>query len=500
MTFQEHLDRFHELQKEYLGWGNAVQIISWDWRAITPKKASTARADVIGLASAKENEVLCSAEMRETLEYLTEHADQLEQIDRTCVRLLKRDCDRACRVPADLFNEFSVLQRRSEAAWEEAKRTDNWKLYEPHLDNMFTYTRRMMDYWGFEGSPYNGILSYNEEGMTAEKLDGLFAEVRDGITPLVAKVAASKVEIDDSFRQQLFPVPQQRIMAQMILKEMGFDMSRGLIAESEHPYTCGFSLDDVRMTTHYYEDQCIPAIFSTLHEGGHGLYEQSYDRSLNGTMAGNGLGSGMHESVSRFWENIVGRDRAFWDYMMPKMQEIFPDQLKNVTAEQMFRAVNKSGVSLLRMEADELTYNLHIILRYELERDVFEGRVAVADLPKLWKQKMGAYLGIEPQDDRTGILQDIQWSMGQFGYFPAYALGNMYNAQYSARLKKELPFEQLLREGNLKAIYDWKQKNLYCHGSLYTPDELMNMVTGESLNAKYLVQHLTDKFTKLYEL
>ena len=153
MTFQEHLDRFHKLQKEYLGWGNAVQIISWDWRAITPKKASTARADVIGLASAKENEVLCSDEMRQTLEYLTEHADQLDQIDRTCVRLLKRDCDRACRVPADLFNEFSVLQRRSEAAWEEAKRTDNWKLYEPHLDNMFTYTRRMMDYWGFEGSP-----------------------------------------------------------------------------------------------------------------------------------------------------------------------------------------------------------------------------------------------------------------------------------------------------------------------------------------------------------
>jgi carboxypeptidase Taq len=186
--------------------------------------------------------------------------------------------------------------------------------------------------------------------------------------------------------------------------------------------------------------------------------------------------------------------------MMPKMQEIFPDQLKNVTAEQMYRAVNKSGVSLLRMEADELTYNLHIILRYELERDVFEGRATVAELPKLWKQKMGAYLGIEPQDDRTGILQDIQWSMGQFGYFPAYALGNMYNAQYSARLKRELPFEQLRRDGNLAAIYDWKQKNLYCYGALYTPDELMNKVTGESLNAKYLVQHLTDKFSKLYEL
>jgi len=500
MTFQEHLDRFHKLQKEYLLWGNAVQIISWDWRAITPRNASAARADVIGLASAKENEVLCCKEMQETLQYLTEHADQMNQIDRTSVRLLKRTADRACKVPVDLFNEFSVLQRRSEAAWEEAKRTDNWKLYEPHLDNMFSYTRKMMDYWGYEGSPYNALLGYNEEGMTAEMLDGLFAEVRDGITPLVAKVAKSPVVIDDAFRKQVFPVEQQRKMAAMLLDAMGFDKSRGLIAESEHPYTCGFGLDDVRMTTHYYEDQFIPAVFSTLHEGGHGLYEQSYDRALNGTMAGGGLSSGMHESVSRFWENIVGRDRAFWDYMMPKMQEIFPEQLKDVTPEQMFRAVNKSGVSLTRMEADELTYNLHIILRYELERDIFEGRAVVADLPKLWNEKMDAYLGIVPPDDRTGILQDIQWSMAQFGYFPAYALGNMYNAQYSARLKKELPFQQLLREGRLSEIYDWKQKNLYCYGSLYTPDELMNKVTGESLSAKYLVKHLTDKFTALYEL
>ncbi len=500
MTFQEHLDRFHQLQHTYLSWRDATQVLSWDWRAMTPKKASTARADVIGLVSAKENEVLCSEDMVKTLDYLTEHADQLGEVDRACVRLLKRDCDRARRVPVELFNEFAVLQHRSEAAWEEAKRTDNWPLYAPHLENMFTYTRRMMDCWGYEGSPYNAMLGYCEEGMTTEILDGLFRDVRDGITPLVSKVAASPVEIDDSFRFQRFDVEQQKKMANMLLAEMGFDLTRGFIAESEHPYTTSFGLDDVRLTNHYHDDQFIPAVFTTLHEGGHGLYEQSYDRSLNGTMVGGGLTSGMHESVSRFWENIVGRDRAFWEYMLPKIQAYFPQELKDVTPEGMYRAVNKSGRSLLRMEADELTYNLHIILRYELERDVFEGRVQVKDLPRLWKEKMEAYLGIVPADDRTGILQDIQWSMGQFGYFPAYALGNMYNAQYSARLKKEVDFEGALRQGNLAAIYNWKRDNLYRYGALYTPDELMRKVTGESLSAKYLVEHLTRKFTELYEL
>lgn len=500
MTVQDHLQRFYRLQREYIMAGHAVQIVSWDWRAMTPKKAAAARADVIGALSARENELLCAKDLRETLDFLTAHADLLNDRDRACVRILKRRSDRAICVPDELFNEFSVLQGKSEAAWEEAKRQNDWELYRPHLENMFSYTRRMMDLWGYEGSPYNAMLGFCEEGMTTERLDALFSELRESISALAAKVAASPVEIDDSFCKTAFPVPQQRRMADMLLECMGFDKSRGLIAESEHPYTCSFGLDDVRLTTHYYETQFLPAVFSTLHEGGHGLYEQSYDRALDGTVAGCGLASGMHESVSRFWENIVGRSQAFWEYMLPRLTEIFPEQLRGITPEQMYCAVNKSGRSLLRMEADELTYNLHIILRYELERDVFEGRARVADLPRLWNEKMQASLGVTPQDNRTGILQDIQWSMGQFGYFPAYALGNLYNAQYSARLKKELPFDALLRAGDFRTIFQWKQENLYRFGSIYTPDELMTRVTGETLSARYLIDHLTEKFSALYQL
>lgn len=500
MTFETYLENFHKLQHDYIAAEHAVQIVSWDWRAITPKKASSARADVIGYVSAKQNDLLCSKEMRETLEYLSSHDDMLSEIDRACVRELKRRCDRAVLVPSDLFEEFSVLQGRSEAAWEVAKRTDDWELYKPHLKNMFEYSRRMMDYWGYEGSPYNAMLDLREEGMTVERLDGLFSEMKGGVVPLVKAVMDSNVVIDDGFTKNIFPVDQQRQMADMLLGCIGFDKTRGLIAESEHPYTCSFGLDDVRLTSHYYDTQFLPAVFSTLHEGGHGLYEQGYDRQLDGTVIGCGLASAMHESVSRFWENIVGRSRAFWDYMLPRLADIFPKQLEGVTPEQMYRAVNKSGRSLLRIEADELNYNLHILLRYELERDVFEGREQVEDLPRLWNEKMQEYVGMTPPDNRSGILQDIQWSWGQFGYFPSYSLGNMYNAQYSSVLKKELPFDELLAKGDFAAIYAWMQKNIYRFGSLHTPDELIVQISGEKLSAKYLIAHLTEKFSALYHL
>lgn len=500
MTVETALKDFYKLQHDYICAEQAVQIVSWDWRAMTPKKASSARADVIGYVSAKQNELICSPQTRSTLDYLYEHIDALSPIDAACVTALKRSCDRAVCVPAKLFEEFSVLQGKSEAAWEVAKRTDDWELYKPHLTNMFEYSKRIMEYWGYEGSIYNAMLDYREKGMSVERLDKLFGDLKEGIVPLVQAVSQSDVVIDDAFTKNLYPVNKQREMADMLLSCMGFDKSRGLIAESEHPYTCSFGLDDVRLTTHYYEDMFLPAVFSTLHEGGHGLYEQSYGRELDGTVIGCGMASAMHESVSRFWENIVGRDRAFWEYMLPKLQSIFPEQLKGVTPELIYRAVNKCGRSLLRLEADELSYNLHIMLRYELERDVFEGRAKVEDLPKLWAEKMQAYVGMTPPDNKSGLLQDIQWSFGQFGYFPSYSLGNMYNAQYSSVLKKQLPFSSLLEKGDFAAIYQWKHDNIYRFGSLYSPDELIKNITGETLNAKYLIAHLKDKFTKLYDL
>ena len=289
-------------------------------------------------------------------------------------------------------------------------------------------------------------------------------------------------------------------MATALLEKQGFRRDWGVLAESEHPYTTSFGRQDVRMTTHYYEDQFLPALFSTLHEGGHGIYEQNIDPQLDDTIVGRGLYSGMHESVSRFWENMIGRSLPFWECNMDWLRQFFPQQLKDVTPQQMYLAVNKVGTSLTRIEADELTYNLHIRLRYELERDVFDGKIQVKDLPQLWKEKMEEYLGLTPPDDRQGILQDIQWSMAQFGYFPAYALGNLYNAQYTHAMRQQMDLDALIRQDKLPAILEWKREHLYRFGLTRTPEQTMIELTGQPLRASYLADYLVNKFTHIYQL
>ena len=500
MKLQQYKEKFAVLQKEYIRSKQADGILAWDWRAITPRKASYERATLVGMVSARTNELLCSTEMTVTLDKLYEHIEELDKVTAACVRLMKRENERKRKIPGHFFSEFAVLQGESESAWEQAKRTDDWELYKPHLKNMFEYTRRMIDLWGYEGSPYNALLGNCEEGMTTDILDRLFTEVRDGIVPLIKKVQHSKITVDDSFCRYAYPVEGQRKMAQMILQYIGFDLERGLIAESEHPYTCSFGLNDVRLTTHYYPNNLLSALFSTLHEGGHGIYEQSYATGLEGTVAGAGLYSGMHESVARFWENIVGRSSAFWQFFLEPLQTIFPEQLKGVTPGEMYRAVNKSGLSYTRIGADELTYNLHIMLRYELERDVFEGKVDIDKLPQLWNEKMESYLGLTPPNGTLGILQDIQWSMAQFGYFPAYALGNIYNAQYTDILKKELCFDKLVAAGDFKTILNWKSDRLYQYGMLRSPEQTLIEITGKPASGSFLVDHLTKKFSTLYRL
>lgn len=502
MDIKTLIERFEKIERAAVQSERAVQIISWDWRAMTPKAAAPGRAETIGAVSDVNFAVLTSGENRKTLAALAqpEHLAQLPPTLAARVKELKKQSDRKAAIPPALFSEFTVLQARSEAAWEQAKRQNDWPSFAPHLQNMFDYTNRFIDLWGYEGSRYNALLGFNEEGMTAEKLDALFTDLRDAIVPLIQAVRRSPVVIDDGFVNQTFPVEQQRVMAHALLDLEGFRGDWGVLAESEHPYTTSFGRQDVRLTTHYYEDMFLPAVFSTLHEGGHGIYEQNIDPALDGTIVGCGLYSGMHESVSRFWENMVGRSLPFWRCNMARFQQWFPQQLGGVTPEQMYAAVNKVGTSLTRIEADELTYNLHIILRYELERDVFEGRVQVRDLPELWKQKMQDYLGLTPPDDTQGILQDIQWSMAQFGYFPAYALGNLYNAQYTHTMKSQLDFDRLVGTGDLGAILQWKRENLYRFGATRSPEQTMLALTGEPLQAKYLIAYLQDKFRALYRI
>ena len=503
MDIKSCLERFCALESALLEGERALQIISWDRRANTPAAAGAERGHTVGYLSDLQHQLLTSAELRSLLDTLSqpEVLEGLNAAMRSRIRLVKRDSDRMAAIPRDMHAEFSVLQTQSEAAWEQAKRTNDWPLYRPYLQRMFDYTSRFIDLWGYEGSRYNALIGREEEGMTAERLDALFADIRAGVVPLVKAVQSSGADIDDDFcRQGPFPIDKQRRLGNYLLDLIGFRRDWGVLAESEHPYTCSFGPHDVRLTTHYYESGFLPALFSTLHEGGHGLYEQCIAPELHRTRAGCGLAGGMHESVSRFWENMVGRSLPFWQYNLPKLQELFPEQLGSATPEDIYRAVNKCGRSYTRMEADELTYNLHIMLRYELERDVFEGRAKVDDLPGLWRDKMQSYLGLTPPSDTLGILQDIQWSMAQFGYFPTYTLGNLYNAQYTAALRRELDFDGLIRQGQYAAIRDAMRDRLYRFGSVRTPAQAMLEMTGGEVSARYLVEYLTQKFSALYRL
>lgn len=503
MDVKSCLERFCQLESTLLEGERALQIVSWDRRANTPAAAGADRGHTVGYLSDLQHQLLTGSELRKLLDTLAQ-PEVLETLDdeamRARIRLVKRDSDRMTAIPRALYAEFAVLQTQSEAAWEQAKRNDDWPLFRPFLQKMFDYTNRFIDLWGYEGSRYNALVGHEEEGMTAEKLDELFSELQSGIVPLVKAVRASGIEPDDSFCHGSFPIAQQRELSACLLELIGFRLDWGVLAESEHPYTTSFGPHDVRLTTHYYESEFLPALFSTLHEGGHGLYEQCIGPALHRTRAGCGLAGGMHESVSRFWENMVGRSLAFWQLCLPRLQQLFPAQLGAKTPQDLYRAVNKCGQSFTRIEADELTYNLHIMLRCELERDVFDGRVQVGDLPELWREKMRSYLGLTPPNDALGILQDIQWSMAQFGYFPSYALGNMYNAQYTAALRRELDFDGLIRTGQLHVIRDAMRDKLYCFGSVRTPAQTIMALTGEELSARFLVQHLTGKFRDLYHL
>ena len=337
--------------------------------------------------------------------------------------------------------------------------------------------------------------------MTVEKLDAIFSELRSRIVPLVAKIKGTAYQPEDQFLKQYFDIGKQEEFGLYILRKMGYDFDAGRLDESEHPFTTGINPGDVRITTHYYPNDFISAVMSSMHEGGHALYEQNISADLYGTLLCDGASMGLHESQSRFWENIIGRSRSFWQKYYSQLQNFFPEQLKDVSADDFYKAINKVEPSLIRIEADEVTYNLHIMIRYEIEKALINEEIKVADLPGVWKEKMKEYLGIIPPDDTKGVLQDVHWAGGSFGYFPSYTLGNIYSAQIYNAAKKEIKnFEELVEKGELIKIKDWLAEKIHKHGKLLKPEEILLQVAGEGINPKYLIDYLENKYKEIYKL
>jgi len=497
MDINKTVEDFTKLEHEYQQLSRIQTIIGWDRRAMMPSAAVKSRSKTLGYFSGKAHYILTSPATMKILDKLTEAGDKLDKNVAVRVRIFKRNADRMVKIPGEMFQKHTTLRIQSETAWEKAKHANDWAGYRPYLEQLVDITKETVEIWGYEGSPYNALVSYSEEGMTSEKLEELFSGIKEGVVPLVKKIA-EKDNFDDSFAKTSYPVDIQKKMNNELISLIGFDLERGCLAESEHPFCTSFGCNDVRLTTHYYENKFLQAFFASMHEAGHGMYEQNIPEEYEFTMLDRGLTGGMHESSSRFWENMVGRSLPFWKANLEFVRRYFPEQLNGIDVMDMYRAVNKVERSLIRMTADELTYNLHIMLRVELEKDLFEGRAKVADLAEMWNEKMFEYMGIRPENDTVGILQDVQWPAGMFGYFPSYTLGNLYNAQYSKFMKKELDFDKLVENREYDKILDWMRKNLYSYASLRTPMETMIALTGEEVNAKYLVEYLTDKFTKLY--
>ncbi|MEO3944511.1 carboxypeptidase M32 [Gorillibacterium sp. CAU 1737] len=502
-VFEEKKKSFLDLTSRMKQYQEAVGIMYWDLRTGAPKKGVAKRSEAIGLLSTEIFKLSISDEMVGYLTYFEqeENAKQVDPITKRLVEILRKEYDRSAKIPAERYQEYVVLTSQAESAWEEAKNADDYSKFSPYLEKIIAFNREFVEIWGYEEHPYNALLDQFEPGMTVAKLDQVFGALREKLVPLVHGVQESSHKPKTDFMFTSYPVEKQKTFNRFILEQLGYDFDAGRVDETEHPFASGFNLGDVRITTHYKENHFSDALFSTIHECGHALYEQNVMQELDGTLLCSGTSMGIHESQSRFWENMIGRSRFFWDRYFTDLKKQFPEQLDGVTEEAFYVALNEAKPSLIRTESDELTYNLHIMIRYELEKDIISGKVTVDELPALWNAKYEEYLGVTPPNNKLGILQDVHWAGGSFGYFPSYALGNMYAAQFERALRKDLPnLDELVQAGDFAPIKQWLTDKIYQYGMLKTPGELITGITGEELNPDYLVHYLTKKYSDIYKL
>ncbi len=496
-------DGFMELVKRIKYYNDALAVLYWDLRTGAPKEGVPQRAEVIGMLSGEAFNLSTSAEMEEYLSYFDEpdNGSRLDNITKAVVKESRKEFNKYRKIPADRYKEYVVLTSEAESVWETAKNNNDFGLFRPYLERIVDFNLEFIELWGYKDNKYNTLLDFYEPGMTVEKLDLIFNQLRSRIVPLVVKIKESHERPEDRFLKQHFDIAKQEEFSLYILKEMGYDFEAGRLDESEHPFTIGVNPGDVRITTHYYPNDFVSAIMSSLHEGGHALYEQNISPELNGTPLSTGTSMGIHESQSRYWENIIGRSRGFWEKYYKDLQKVFPKQLRDVKLDAFYKAINKVEPSLIRIEADEVTYNLHIMIRYEIEKALINNEIKVADLPRVWNEKMKEYLGIVPLNDSEGVLQDIHWAGGSFGYFPSYTLGNIYSAQiYNAAKKETKDFDKLIEKGELIKIKEWLAENIHKYGKLLEPAEILKQVTGEEINPQYLIDYLENKYTKMYKL
>ena len=479
----------------------ALALLSWDAETLAPPAASDYTAKSIGILSEEAYHILTGDEVQTLLKKLDTKKEQetLTVSERAVVRLLQKEFEKLSCIPAKEYREFSELCANAQSVYCRAKQNASFEDFAPTLEQLIAYKRRFASYRAKkQDNLYDILLNDYEEGFTTKVLDDFFIRLRDTVVPLIKKVVSQKDSIPKEYNSRRFPIEQQRSFCRFLSGYLGFDFNRGVIAESEHPFTTSFHNHDVRITNHFYENNLESGIFSVIHETGHALYEMGVDDTITGTPAGSAISMGMHESQSRFYENMIGRSREFWEPLFPKLKETYPDTLSDVSLEDFISGINKAEPGPIRVEADELTYPLHILIRYELEKEIFNGTCNVSELPNLWNRKYEEYLGITPKSSAEGILQDIHWSMADFGYFPSYAIGSAVAAQIYNYMEQQIPLADYLKSGNMVPIREYLRDNIHKYGAVYPTNELLKKMTGEEFNPDYYIRYLTEKYTALY--
>lgn len=480
---------------------SCAAVLEWDERTYMPAGGGQHRAEQKALLSGMVHEKFTTTAIGELLskaEDLTA-AESPDSPDRVNLRELRRQYDKLIKVPKSLVEELEKTTTLAEQAWVEARRKADTSGFLPWLDKVINLKRQYAEAVGYKAEPYDALLDDYEPGETAANLKKVLESLRPPLVELIRAIADSGRKPKAEVLQRQFPVDKQEIIGKMAAAAIGFDMDCGRLDVTTHPFCIGIGPGDTRITTRYNERHFAQSFFGILHETGHGLYDQGLDKKYFGLPMGESVSLGIHESQSRMWENIVGRSRYFWEYFYPWAQKLFYESLKDVSLDDFYFAINEVRPSFIRVEADEATYNLHILLRFEIEHAIFSGELKTTDIPSVWNDKFEKYLGIKPPDDSQGCLQDVHWGAGLIGYFPTYTLGNLYAAQFFARAKKEMPdLEKQFASGQFSGLLNWLREKIHRQGQKYRAAELVKVVTGEPLNSRYLLDYLRAKYAPLY--
>lgn len=495
------IQSYQAIRSKIRAYQYALWMLSWDSETEAPAGSVEYRSQQVRILSQGLYGIQMAEETLALTEQLYDQRALLDDVLHKEIEENKRYVDRLKKIPKEAYLNYQALLSKSGHIWAEARKNNDFEAFLPTLEAVMTYMKNYTEYVKTdELQGYDVLLDDYERHMTKATYDHFFTTLKTDLVPFVKEVLASNKRFNDAFLTRHYPKDKQKAFVEYLMEVFYFDLSKGVLKESAHPFTSSVANNDVRFTVRYHEDNFLSSIFAAIHEMGHAIYNQQHQDRLNETQLGGGASLGIHESQSRFYENTIGRSYVFWSKHFDKLKSLFPEQLFDVSLMDFYEAINKVENSLIRIEADELTYPLHIMVRYEIERAIIEDGIAMKDLPALWNKLMKDYLNITPETVDNGVMQDIHWSMGLVGYFPTYALGSAYSAQIYDQMKQEINVDQLISDNKINEINAWLKEKIHQFGATKDPQTLMMIATNRAFNPKYYVNQLKEKYTHIYHI